>query len=89
MTPWELQEILQERLGEQESRPIIILLDEVLIGQAIYWPKRFRRQMRDGSILALRGQPGMNNRKIALRVGVSLRTVERVVKAYLEQRKAA
>lgn len=84
MSPWDLYRRLVEVFGEAHARRVFGVLDEALSGQLLYWPKAVRRQLRDEAILALRSQ-GLSNRSIALKVGTSKRTVERVIKRHLKR----
>ena len=88
MTPWTIYGRLVETIGEDQARRVFVLLDEMLAGQLLYWPKAVRRKLRDEMILALRSQ-GFSTRSIALKAGTKKRTVERVIKAHLEKKPKA
>ncbi len=77
MTPEDLLPILQAAVGTDAGNVAYLALLEALEGQRIYFCKRVRRRLLEEAIYQMRGK---STTAISARLGVSVRTIQRINK---------
>ena len=85
-TPEDLLKILQATLGEEAGQAAWIALDEVLSGHRLYWPQRIRRELL-ARVVYERRSHGHHPLTIARSLKVTVRTVQRIYRWEMEQRR--